>query len=89
MITPEQRRKMESEWSSEDRSIVNAGRLASGAILLLLIVGLAWIGVHDASLGDAQSASAAKPVSSSRHAYDTSAVRAGGELVTRQRTHKN
>lgn len=74
MITPEQRRKLESEWSSEDRSIANIGRLAKTAVLALMILGLAWMGAGDESLNSAQQASAPTPKSSWRQTQGESAV---------------
>jgi len=76
MITPEQRRKLESEWSSDEQSIVRICLLARAAVMLLLIVGLAWIGLSDRSLNDAQEASAAMPAFSSRQAPEATAVQA-------------
>lgn len=74
MITPEQRRKLESGWSSDDRSIAHIGRLAKAAVLLLLILCLTWIGAGDESLNSAQQASAPTPASSWRQAQEESAV---------------
>jgi hypothetical protein len=87
MITPEQRRKMESEWSSDEQSIVRIGRLARAAVLLLMILGLAWIGGHDAS-HDPQDAAATLPAFASHQASEASAVqpsRVGGRDF--QRVH--
>ena len=66
MITPEQRRKLEAEWSSDDRSIVRMARLARAAVMLMLIVGLAWIGSGNDSSNNVQQASAPTSASSLR-----------------------
>jgi hypothetical protein len=44
MITPEQRRKLEAKWSQDDRTIASRARLFKGAVLMVFVLGLAWIG---------------------------------------------
>ena len=89
MLTGKQRRKLESEWSSDDRSIVYIARLAKGAVLLLLILGLAWIGAGEQSLNNAQEASATTPAFSSREAREASALQASRDTGQIHSIHAN
>jgi len=59
MLTQEQRRKLEAEWSSDDRSILAFARLLKCTVLFVLVLGLVWIGGSGNGPGTAQQASAA------------------------------
>ena len=43
MLTREERRKLEAEWSADDRSIASFARLLKGAVLSIVVLGLLWI----------------------------------------------
>jgi len=78
-MTPEQRRELEAGWSSEDRSIMRTARRVKSAVLLILILSLAWLGAHETnSIGPAgpQVASTGAAAGSSGPARDGGADRA-------------
>ena len=43
MLTRDERRQLEAEWSSDDRSIANYARLIKTAVLAIMVIGLLWI----------------------------------------------
>ena len=43
MLTREERRKLEAEWSADDRSIASFARLLKTAVLSIVVLGLLWI----------------------------------------------
>jgi hypothetical protein len=43
MLTRYERRKLEAEWSSDDRSIANYARLIKTAVLSIMVLGVLWI----------------------------------------------
>ena len=43
MLTRDERRKLEAEWSADDRSIASFGRLLKSAVLSIVVLGLLWI----------------------------------------------
>ena len=68
MLTHEQRRKLEAEWSSDDRSIAAYARLLKASVLLVLVLGLVWIAGSGDGPGNAQQASAANTPYTQRQA---------------------
>lgn len=57
MSIPRLHRNEEAHWAPGDRALARAGRLAKGAVLLLLIAGFAWIGVTSGTQGQGASRS--------------------------------
>ena len=43
MLTRDERRNLEAEWSSDERSIARYARLMKTAVLSLMVIGLLWI----------------------------------------------
>ena len=43
MLTREERRKLEAEWSADDRSVASFARLLKTAVLSIVVLGLLWI----------------------------------------------
>ena len=66
MMTPEQRRKFESQMSPEDRSIANVGRLAKAVVLGLMVFGLSWLGAGESTSSVQQAAAPASASSTVR-----------------------
>ena len=77
MITPEQRGKLETKWSSDDRSIASLARRLKATVLTLFVLGLAWIGASGENPNNAQLASMITAAPTAPHQADEgSAVRA-------------
>jgi hypothetical protein len=65
MLTQEQRRQLEAEWSSDERAIASYARLLKAAVLSLMLLGLVWIGATAEPLDNVEQSAAvdtAKPV---------------------------
>jgi hypothetical protein len=81
MLTREQRRQLEAEWSSDDRSIARFARLLKSGVLGIMVLGLLWI----AGTGERQELEqqAAAPIS--RMQSDGSAMRASQQVYDERR----
>ena len=51
MLTPRLYKDAKAHWGPTDGALVRSARLAKGAVLLLVIAGLAWIGINSDTQG--------------------------------------
>ena len=51
MLTPTRYKDAKAHWGPADGALVRSARLAKGAVLLLVIAGLAWIGINSDTQG--------------------------------------
>ena len=51
MLTPRLHKDAKAHWGPDERALLRSARLAKGAVLLLLIPGLAWIGINSDTQG--------------------------------------
>jgi len=84
MITREQRRKLEAEWSSEDQSIATLARLIKGTVLGLLVLGLTFAVAGQDNAGRAHDA-AATGAAQAAVKVESSSVRAAQQVFAERR----
>lgn len=46
MLTTRRPKNAKAHWGPDERPLIRSARLAKGAVLLLVIAGLAWIGTN-------------------------------------------
>ena len=56
MVTRDERRQLEAEWSSDDRLIASFARVIKTVVLMVIVVGLLWIAATGERPDNAQQA---------------------------------
>lgn len=82
MLTRDERRQLEAEWSSDDRSIAKFARLLKTVVLSIMVVGLLWIAGTGERIDNAQQAASNAP---SMGQGDGSAMRASQQAFDERR----
>lgn len=85
MLTREQRRQLEAEWSSDDRSIASFARLLKTTVLSVMVLGLVWIAGSADRHDNGQQAAVANTPSISHAQSDGSAMRASRQAFDERR----
>jgi|SRR6185436_7381036 hypothetical protein len=85
MLTREQRRQLEAEWSTDDRSMAKFARLLKASVLVVVFVGLACIAGTGERRDEGPQAAAVNPASATRMEGDGSAMRASRQAYDERR----
>jgi len=87
MVTQEERRKLESEWSSDDQALAALGRVVKGTVLMVLVLGLAFLAAGPGTLDNARYASETERSQPSNNMGEGSALNATRQVFDERRAN--